>query len=189
MRGNKCSVNTCDKLIKVKGTMCSVHRYRFRKYSSYDLPNHVGEPSYVVLPPPLPDGIVLICSKTHGELTLNDVYVRKDHKKKSGDGIQYHCKKCARDGNIRRNYKGMNSMECYQKMWDAQGGLCYICKKPSTQKSNNSKTIKKLAVDHDHATGKVRKLLCGACNSCLGYAEDSIERLQKLIAYLKEHQS
>lgn len=151
------------------------------------MPGHIGEPSYIVPTAPLPDGIVQICSKNHGHLTLDDVYIRKFYKKKSGDGIQYHCKKCARDGNIRRNYKGMNSMEDYQKMWDKQNGLCYICKNPSTQKSNNSKSIKNLAVDHDHITGEVRKLLCGACNSALGYVEDSIEKLQQLINYLIEH--
>ena len=157
------------------------------KYGSYDLPAHLGESSYYIHEK-FPEGIVHKCSKNHGFLTIDDVYKREEKVKKNGS-FQYHCKKCARDGNIRRMYKGMKSMECYQKMWEAQAGLCYICHNPSSQKSNNGKSIKSLAVDHDHITGQVRKLLCGSCNSLLGYANDSIEKLQKCIDYLKEHQS
>lgn len=188
MKGNKCNISNCKNIITYKGTVCGTHKWRMAKYGSYDLPSHIGDPSYVVPSLPLPEGIVHICAKNHGHLTLNDVYIRRFRKKKGGDGVQYHCKKCARDGNIRRNYDGMDSMECYQRMWDAQKGLCYVCHKPSSQKSNNSKSIKNLAVDHDHITGKVRKLLCGACNSCLGYAEDSRQRLLELVDYLDEHQ-
>ena len=186
MKGDKCSISNCKNIITYKGTVCGTHKWRMTKYKSYDLPSHEGHASYYIHEK-WPEGIIHKCTKNHGLLTIDDVYIRKDFKKKGGDGVQYHCKKCARDGNIRRNYKGMNSMECYQKMWDSQKGLCYICKQPSTQKSNNSKSIKSLAVDHDHVTGQVRKLLCGACNSLLGYANDSILRLQDCINYLQEH--
>lgn len=40
-------------------------------------------------------------------------------------------------------------------------------------------------VDHDHATGEIRGVLCGACNWALGNAVDNIEVLQGLIEYLK----
>jgi hypothetical protein len=39
-------------------------------------------------------------------------------------------------------------------------------------------------VDHCHATGVVRGLLCANCNRALGMVKDSIVRLQKLIDYL-----
>lgn len=39
--------------------------------------------------------------------------------------------------------------------------------------------------DHDHVTGEFRGWLCHACNGALGQVDDSVERLQLLIAYLQ----
>jgi hypothetical protein len=42
-----------------------------------------------------------------------------------------------------------------------------------------------LFVDHCHATGKIRGLLCMKCNSGLGYFEDEVKRMKKAIDYLQ----
>jgi hypothetical protein len=42
----------------------------------------------------------------------------------------------------------------------------------------------KLVVDHDHATNKIRGLLCSNCNTVLGYVKDEEEILYRLSAYL-----
>ena len=40
-------------------------------------------------------------------------------------------------------------------------------------------------IDHNHKTGKVRGIICGACNMMLGSARDSIETLLNAAEYLK----
>ena|ERR1035437_224977 len=58
----------------------------------------------------------------------------------------------------------------YNTMFAAQNGLCAICSRPEISRGTNG-NIKTLAIDHDHATGKVRSLLCNSCNLKLGWYE------------------
>ena len=67
----------------------------------------------------------------------------------------------------------------YETLLDTQGGVCAICKT-----STNGNCGRKLYVDHCHKTGKVRGLLCGRCNSILGFVDDSPDWLEKAKAYL-----
>jgi hypothetical protein len=69
----------------------------------------------------------------------------------------------------------------YNRMRQQQKGKCAICGKSAEEIG------KRLTVDHDHKTGKVRGLLCGMCNSALGFAKDSTEVLGAAIKYLKEN--
>lgn len=70
------------------------------------------------------------------------------------------------------------SIAQYDALFLAQDGKCKICSLPSTAQK------RKLAVDHDHKTGKVRGLLCDKCNKGLGQFEDNVARLQTAITYL-----
>lgn len=65
-----------------------------------------------------------------------------------------------------------------------QGGVCAICRQPEQMRKNGQ--IRALSVDHDHETGTVRGLLCGHCNSILGLAKDSVDRLSRAIDYLQQ---
>ncbi len=75
------------------------------------------------------------------------------------------------------------TLETFQTMLAAQGGVCKICKKPPARKAG------RLSVDHNHATGRVRGLLCSNCNSVLGMADENIKTLQASINYLQEYEA
>jgi hypothetical protein len=69
----------------------------------------------------------------------------------------------------------------YDDMFNAQSGKCSICGSTETK----DKKRHRLMVDHDHATGAVRGLLCSSCNKALGLFSDSIETMYSAIKYLK----
>lgn len=70
--------------------------------------------------------------------------------------------------------------EQYETLWTAQGGACYICRKPFKTRLP--------AIDHDHLTGYVRGLLCGGsfdpktCNRLIGFF--SVHALRRAVEYL-----
>ena len=76
--------------------------------------------------------------------------------------------------------------ERYDEMVKIQNNRCLICGNEEIAKHNYTKKVQKLAVDHDHITGKVRGLLCQDCNQGLGKFYDDILRLEKAIQYLKK---
>lgn len=67
----------------------------------------------------------------------------------------------------------------FDDMYHSQDGKCYICHIDIVGKA--------VKVDHNHSTGKVRKLLCHNCNTSLGLLKDSPELFNKCANYLKEH--
>ena len=77
-----------------------------------------------------------------------------------------------------KNKYGM-TMEQFEDMADAQGGVCAICL------GNNDGRI--LVIDHDHGTGAVRGLLCDNCNFMIGNGKNSVENLRAAITYLQAH--
>lgn len=74
----------------------------------------------------------------------------------------------------------------YDAMLAAQGGLCAICGLPE-RAINPRGAAPTLAVDHDHATGQRRELLCRGCNIALGLVLESTDTLRSMIAYLERH--
>ena len=62
----------------------------------------------------------------------------------------------------------------YLRMVENQQGRCFICKEE-----------KKLCVDHDHTTKKVRALICNDCNLMLGFAGEDPQILSAVIEYLE----
>jgi len=152
-----------------------------------------------------------ICKKCKKELDFNSFYKNKDGK----DGYRNVCKICSRKSQRdykRNNYKknpeyykkAVNkwrknnpkkvkktkknwqlksdygiTLEQYNEMFQKQQGCCAVCGR------HQSELKRALAVDHNHKTGQLRKLLCDRCNVGLGFIEDS-EYLKKAIEYLNE---
>jgi hypothetical protein len=77
-------------------------------------------------------------------------------------------------------------------MLAAQWGLCAICGKgENTLGGGSGKTpmvLMVLSVDHDHHTGKVRGLLCSACNRGLGSFGHDAKLLLAAARYLDEQE-
>ncbi len=71
----------------------------------------------------------------------------------------------------------------YEEMLEIQNHSCAICKKLQ------SELPQRLCVDHDHATGKIRGLLCHDCNQGLGKFKDSQFNLVEAIEYLNKQKS
>jgi hypothetical protein len=142
--------------------------------------------------------------KIHGVLPLSDI-------RKMGE--KYYCRICKK--NTDRKYASTNSAKLlynrkhshlkqkfnltsdnYEAMLLLQNDLCAICNNPETHNGRKSKRfpehavlVKRLSVDHNHSTGKIRALLCHNCNAMLGNSKDSIEILQNAISYLKKHET
>ncbi len=82
-----------------------------------------------------------------------------------------------------QNWKARYGMtrRAYDRLLKYQNGVCAVCGGPPDTEDNV------LAIDHDHETGKVRGLLCKACNTALGNAKDDPERLARLRLYVETH--
>ena len=79
-----------------------------------------------------------------------------------------------RAGHLKRKF-GI-SLEDYDRLLAEQGGGCAICSDPPEPGGN-------LHVDHDHADGRVRGLLCVRCNNGLGQFKEEPELIQKAVSY------
>jgi hypothetical protein len=90
--------------------------------------------------------------------------------------------KIQRASNLRLKY-GL-TLEKYAELLQAQGGCCAICRSTDPKSKNGADRPGEFAVDHDHATGEVRGLLCGHCNTGLGLFQDDASRLQAAMTYL-----
>lgn len=66
-----------------------------------------------------------------------------------------------------------------------QGGLCAVCRTFETISTSPGDSANALAIDHDHADGSVRGLLCQRCNQSLGIFRDDPERILRAVAYLR----
>lgn len=86
------------------------------------------------------------------------------------------------------NYRRQNlwryyrmTVEEWDRMFDAQGGRCALC---LTDKCH---TGRRLSVDHDHDTGRIRGLLCYRCNAAIALLEQGVggeQWIERAVRYL-----
>jgi len=74
--------------------------------------------------------------------------------------------------------------DCFNSMWLEQDGKCAICQCAMAPRGRRKDAA---AVDHNHATGKVRGLLCRGCNHGIGNLKDDPEVLKRAIQYLEQN--
>lgn len=76
------------------------------------------------------------------------------------------------------------SQDDYNALLVKQGGVCAVCgAKPFSEEAKN----RRLSVDHNHISGKVRGLLCIRCNIGLGMLRENLGILRNLIEYIEVH--
>jgi hypothetical protein len=130
--------------------------------------------------------MIKVCSKCNTEKPLDSFGVNKATK----DGLQYHCRPCLSKQRKksyspeRRASKNLErkfniTLEDYDALLAQQGGKCAICKSEEPKG-------KRFSVDHNHATGEVRGLLCNPCNMGIGLLQDSPDVLESAKEYLLE---
>lgn len=69
------------------------------------------------------------------------------------------------------------SLEEFKTLGEASDWNCWSCGES-----------KPLVIDHDHKTGRVRGLLCGRCNSGIGFFGDTLEGVLNAARYLLSYE-
>src|SRR5674476_255535 len=102
-------------------------------------------------------------------------YQRNKDKIKLKSNQDYVVNKEARWATDIMTVYGITQIE-YKEMFKRQEDCCAICGR------HQSLFKRRLHVDHNHETGKVRSLLCGRCNTGLGYYEKYKDRFSNYLA-------
>ena len=138
-----------------------------------------------------------ICTKCKTEKPLSEY----SHERAKGrkPSLQPRCKTCSsedtrnwrksqdidklKDRYLQRTY-GV-TLQWYQDTLALQHNACPLCRCAFT--FHGELNADSPVVDHDHATGKVRGIICNECNRGLGYFHDNPDALRKAATYLEEH--
>jgi|LauGreDrversion4_2_1035121.scaffolds.fasta_scaffold555850_1 hypothetical protein len=159
----------------------------------------------------LSNGTSKVCTGCLEKLPISSFGVQKNYP----DGLNYRCKKCLKNvRNLKgtdpsvvlkrreavAKYRAANpdrdvnktllnkygiTLKEYEEIFELQGGVCALCKKPETTRRNKKGDGgERLAVDHCHDTGVVRGLLCFKCNTAIGALGDTQKSAERAMKYL-----
>ena len=138
-----------------------------------------GKPAHNRIDGPIPE--TYRCNKCGIEKPISEYYWKHNFRTCKECGNKKKDKVKIRNNSLQRNY-GI-SLDDYNAMLKEQDGRCAICK--STEHRGSAR-VTAFFVDHCHATGAVRGLLCNSCNRALGNFGDDIATLQNAINYLQK---
>lgn len=115
-------------------------------------------------------------------------YRRNNYDKKILYEKEYRKRKPEIRNNIQLKQKFGITLDEYNKILKCQKYVCAICEEPESVKNNNiNGEVRKLAVDHDSITKKVRGLLCNRCNIGIGLLKHNINFLESSLEYIEKY--
>ena len=126
-----------------------------------------------------------ICSRCKKIKPVNNFHANSRIK----SGLNSWCKNCRREyqqscgkrPDLQQHKLGLKclynmTVEQYNQMLAEQNGVCFFCKKPELDR--------RLSVDHNHKTDKIRSLLCRQCNFLVGHVENNIDLVKQILKYI-----
>lgn len=194
-----CSITGCDSSANNKG-MCWAHYMRVRRTGRAegirgDLRKHVvakticghaDRKHYA-------HGLCESCyvTKRAKETESHKKWRLENREKDNAYALAWRNKTIARNPDHFRNKELIRkyriTLDEYSAMLEAQKNRCANSRCTFVMEVGTRGRGKVLVVDHDHVTGKVRGLLCGACNRAAGHAKEDIKRLVGLVEYLERY--
>lgn len=182
MNKNSCLIDNCGAKTRARG-LCSKHYSRLIRH---------GDPNYSTGRFYSKTGICSVdkCDKKHKARGFCNYHYEKalaagtvGHAKNicrvDGCNSFVHCNFLC-DSHYKITIRFKITIEEYLQMLNEQNEVCAICNEPCA-------LGRRLAVDHDHKTGRVRGLLCSRCNTSIGKFNDDVSLLKSAIKYLERN--
>jgi len=133
----------------------------------------------IVLRTENPNKWIIQCKSCKKEHEQSSRQIKNNNKSMSCENYKpYNWSGLERNDNIMRKQYGISVVE-FNFLLKVQGHSCAICNKHITA------IRRRMNIDHDHETNKVRGILCTGCNTGLGHLGDNVAGLKKAIAYLE----